>query len=293
MWHCRKSINSFDIFFFHCHTICQHWKQKTILKMVIIFIIFIICIISLNTKLLLIIAIIGFILLICFVGWPLAGICWISGSIRAWSQETSSLRTSIQCILGKFAAVHVCDTGTIHLHNVLLGAPGDSRLGAGDGCCMWFVNSWTWSLDMQWIERGLRILCPMEKGSMWTWTRCITMFGACSSLLCMSVIIPHGSSGCASARLYLGQILVCCSDSSLTCTCRGSKTVQFTCFGGVLPKCRCTHHQTFTIFLLWWLPCISMNAFGLFKPVFSTSCHWDCWWKSNYMTTIVTISWYL
>jgi hypothetical protein len=36
------------------------------------------------------------------------------------------------------------------LRNTFSGAPGDRRPGAGDGCRMWFVNSWAlgWSRDM-------------------------------------------------------------------------------------------------------------------------------------------------
>ncbi len=58
----------------------------------------------------------------------------------------------IQSILGKLAVVPVGDTWTIqyHLRNFFPGAPGDRRPGAGDGCGMWFVNSWAlgWSRDM-------------------------------------------------------------------------------------------------------------------------------------------------
>ncbi len=58
----------------------------------------------------------------------------------------------IEHILGKLPVVPVGDTGTIpyHLRNFFLGAPGDRRPGAGDGCRMWFVNSWAlaWSRDM-------------------------------------------------------------------------------------------------------------------------------------------------
>ncbi len=58
----------------------------------------------------------------------------------------------IQSILGKLPVVSVGDTGTIpyHLRNTFSGAPGDRLMGAGDGCKMWFVNSWAlgWSLDM-------------------------------------------------------------------------------------------------------------------------------------------------
>ncbi len=50
----------------------------------------------------------------------------------------------IQSILGKLPLVPVSDSGTIpyHLCKTVPGAPGDRRPGAGDGCKMWFVNSW-------------------------------------------------------------------------------------------------------------------------------------------------------
>ena len=55
----------------------------------------------------------------------------------------------VQNIIGKLPVVPVGDTGTIphHLHN---GAPGDRKPGSGDGCRMWFINSWAlgWSRDM-------------------------------------------------------------------------------------------------------------------------------------------------
>ena len=58
----------------------------------------------------------------------------------------------IHNILGKLPVVPVDDTGTIphHLHHHFEGAPGDRRPGSGDGCRMWFVNSWAlgWSRDM-------------------------------------------------------------------------------------------------------------------------------------------------
>ena len=60
----------------------------------------------------------------------------------------------VEHILGKLPLVPVGDTGTTwilyHLRNLFQGAPGDRRPGAGDGCRMWFVNSWTmaWSRDM-------------------------------------------------------------------------------------------------------------------------------------------------
>jgi hypothetical protein len=51
----------------------------------------------------------------------------------------------VDYILGKLPLVPVGDTGTIQhsLRNLFQGAPGNSRPGAGDGCRMWFVNSWT------------------------------------------------------------------------------------------------------------------------------------------------------
>ena len=59
----------------------------------------------------------------------------------------------IQNILGKLSLVPVGDTSTIphSMHNTFAGAPGDRRPGAGDGCRMWFVNSWAlgWSSDLQ------------------------------------------------------------------------------------------------------------------------------------------------
>ena len=58
----------------------------------------------------------------------------------------------IQSILGKLPVVPVGDTGTVphRMRNSFSGAPGDRRPGAGDGCRMWFVNSWAlgWSRDM-------------------------------------------------------------------------------------------------------------------------------------------------
>ena len=58
----------------------------------------------------------------------------------------------IQSILGKLHVIPVGDTGTVphRMQNTFSGAPGDRRPGAGDGCRMWFVNSWAlgWSRDM-------------------------------------------------------------------------------------------------------------------------------------------------
>ena len=58
----------------------------------------------------------------------------------------------IENILGKLPVVPVGDTGTIqhHLRNLFTVAPGDRKPGSGDGCRMWFVNSWalSWSRDL-------------------------------------------------------------------------------------------------------------------------------------------------
>ena len=58
----------------------------------------------------------------------------------------------IENIVGKLPVVPVGDTGTVshHLRNLFPGAPGDRKPGSGDGCRMWFVNSWalSWSRDL-------------------------------------------------------------------------------------------------------------------------------------------------
>ncbi len=57
-----------------------------------------------------------------------------------------------QNIIEKLCLVPEGDTGTIphNLRTAFAGAPGDRKPGAGDGCQMWFVNSWAmgWSRDM-------------------------------------------------------------------------------------------------------------------------------------------------
>ncbi len=61
---------------------------------------------------------------------------------------------TVENILGKLPVVPVGDTGTIqhHLRNAFPGAPGDRMPGTstGDGCKMWFVNSWAlgWFRDL-------------------------------------------------------------------------------------------------------------------------------------------------
>ncbi len=101
----------------------------TILKMVIISIKYIITIISVEHN------------IVFQAGWNLSV-----------PEYYTSYVILIESILGKLPVVPVCDTGTIphRLRNRFEGAPGDRRGGSGDGCRMWFVNSWAfgWSLDM-------------------------------------------------------------------------------------------------------------------------------------------------
>ena len=59
----------------------------------------------------------------------------------------------IENILGKLPVVPFGDTGTIPFNfprNAFPGAYRDRKQGAGDGCRMWYVNSWAmgWSRDM-------------------------------------------------------------------------------------------------------------------------------------------------
>ncbi len=58
----------------------------------------------------------------------------------------------IDHIFGKLPVVLDGVTGTIlyYQRNFFPGPPGDCRQGAGDGCRMWFVNSWAlaWSREM-------------------------------------------------------------------------------------------------------------------------------------------------
>jgi hypothetical protein len=58
----------------------------------------------------------------------------------------------IQNIIEKLCIIPVGDTGTIlhRLRTALPAAPGECKPGSGDGCTMWFVNSWAmgWSRDL-------------------------------------------------------------------------------------------------------------------------------------------------
>ena len=94
-----------------------------------------------------IMAFIASILIIPFqAGWNLS----VPGSFT--SLTTRNQFIPIESILGKLPVVPVGDTGTIphRLRNRFAGAPGDRREGSGDGCRMWFVNSWAlgWSRYM-------------------------------------------------------------------------------------------------------------------------------------------------
>ncbi len=88
--------------------------------------------------------------LFCFVGW-LDSV----GSLVVYELDYKKpilYVIPIQSILGKLPVVPVGHTCTIpyHLRNTFPGAPGDRRPVAGDGCKMWFVNSWAlgWLRDM-------------------------------------------------------------------------------------------------------------------------------------------------
>lgn len=58
----------------------------------------------------------------------------------------------IENILGRLPVVPVGDTGTIPhgMRNAFEGAYADSSPGAGDGCPLWYVNSWAlgWSREI-------------------------------------------------------------------------------------------------------------------------------------------------
>jgi hypothetical protein len=105
----------------------------TILKMVIISIKYIITIISVEHN------------IVFQAGWNLS-------VPEYYTSSTTRNQFSTESILGKLPVVPVGDTGTIphRLRNRFEGAPGDRREGSGDGCRMWFVNSWAfgWSRDM-------------------------------------------------------------------------------------------------------------------------------------------------
>jgi hypothetical protein len=85
-------------------------------------------------------------------GWNLSALGWfMSLTTRNLSCTSFPFRVSSANFLW-FPLVPVGDTGTIQYHprNTFSGAPSDRRMGAGDGCKMWFVNSWAlgWSRDM-------------------------------------------------------------------------------------------------------------------------------------------------
>ncbi len=77
-------------------------------------------------------------------GWNLS----VPGSYTS----STTRNIPVESILGKLPVIPVSDTGTIphNISNLFMGAPGDRREGSGDGCRMWFVNSWAlgWSRDM-------------------------------------------------------------------------------------------------------------------------------------------------
>ncbi len=86
---------------------------------------------------------------VCNAGWLKSVGCQI---VYELDKKPVLYVIPIEHILGKLPVVPVGDTGTIphHLFNVFQGAPSDRRPDAGDGCKMWFVNSWAlgWSRDL-------------------------------------------------------------------------------------------------------------------------------------------------
>ncbi len=86
---------------------------------------------------------------VLWAGWNQFALGWYTSLT---TRNLSQYVIPIQSILGKLPVVPVGDTCTIpyHLRNTFSGAPCDRRVGAGDGCKMWFVNSWAlgWSRDM-------------------------------------------------------------------------------------------------------------------------------------------------
>ncbi len=92
------------------------------------------------------------IIAILLINFKLAGICQISGPIRARLHETNSLCHPHWIYPGKIAGNPVGDTGTIpyRLCNLFPGAPGNRWTGVSDGYRMWFLNLWAmgWSRDM-------------------------------------------------------------------------------------------------------------------------------------------------
>ena len=108
----------------------RRWKNSTILRMVIISIISLISIMSI----MLIIAIKTF-----QHGWNLlVPGSYTSLTTRIWFSTSSPLKVSFENCR-RFLSVTPEPN-----------APGDRRAGSGDGCRMWFVNSWAlgWSRDM-------------------------------------------------------------------------------------------------------------------------------------------------
>ncbi len=129
----------------------QKWKPLTILKTVTI-----ICIILINCH---------FIIL-------LSRMVELAGSRILYELDHRKpilYVIPIKNITGKLCVVSVGHTGTIQhsLHTAfpLAGAPGNRKLGSGNGCTMWFVNSWAmgWSLDLQWNQTGVGHIAMLWK----------------------------------------------------------------------------------------------------------------------------------
>ncbi len=105
-----------------------------------------------------------------FEAFRLVGFDWFSIQFRiVYELDHKNFKNPIlyvipvESILGTLPVVPVGDTGTSphRLRNHNSGAPGDSRPDFGDGCRMWFVNSWAlgWSSDMLWSGAGSSSVC--------------------------------------------------------------------------------------------------------------------------------------
>ena len=145
-----------------------------------------------------IIYVIAIILIIACSLHRMVGISWLSGGIRAWLQETYPVHHSHSAASFRWFPSVTPELSRItgsQLHNTFPGAPGDRRPGAGDGCKMWFVNSWAlwWSRVMYWNLRvaarddALRkVPCDLDASP------CLGHAIVCSAL---AVPILRGSSG--------------------------------------------------------------------------------------------------
>ncbi len=90
----------------------------------------------------------------------MAEVDWIPDFIRAWPQKASTLYRPCRSYPGKTSSCaslwHRNDSAPPE--QLVSRRTCNRRPGAGNGCRMWFVNSWAmaWPSDIQWMERGVR-----------------------------------------------------------------------------------------------------------------------------------------